>query len=203
MYYVWFLLCILHSNYTLFPNPKLYYLFIFFNGTLIYKMYTILYSIRLKTRVWDLKVIREDFSEVINEVSSRVCLLIAFNTTAPSWPRERMQGQTHNIHPSFTFKLWCKCEISSYLMSRCEASHAVDVTEQSCVPFVGVDNQVGKRLLLLSCPGVTSARLVLPSIQLWCGLHKWKQHTWVWSVSISFCHILIHILYMYYIYLHR
>ena len=53
--------------------------------------------------------------------------------------------------------------ISSTLSLR-EMPYTVAVVEQSHVSFEGVDNQIGKRLLLFSPPGVASPRLVLQKI---------------------------------------
>lgn len=45
--------------------------------------------------------------------------------------------------------------------SQSEVSNTVEVAEQSHVSFEGVDDQIGKRLLLLSYPGETSAKFIL------------------------------------------
>lgn len=85
--------------------------------------------------------------------------------------------QTHRRCPSFIYSLLCihseqqeisRFSISSSLLSHCEVAHTVEVTEQSHVTFIRVDNQIGKCLLLLSHPRETSARLVLQTIKL-CG----------------------------------
>lgn len=49
-------------------------------------------------------------------------------------------------------------------VSQSEVPHTVAMAEQSDVSFEGVNNQIGKRLLLLLSPRVTSSGLILQTV---------------------------------------